>query len=60
MRFLASRGPTTMSNAEQSTADARHYFDSRGVARVIDGRWEICRDGSNWELDFRLKYTKSS
>jgi len=82
-----------MSNAEQSTADARRYFDSRGVARVyamtitdeawtlvrehpgfsqrfvgafsgdgrvIDGRWEICRDGSNSELDCRLKYTKSS
>ena len=82
-----------MSNAEQSTADARRYFDSRGVARVyamtitdeawtlvrehpgfsqrvvgafsgdgrvIEDRWEICRDGSNWELDFRLKYTKTS
>ena len=31
-----------------------------GDRRVIDGRWEICRDGSNWELDFHLKYAKSS
>jgi hypothetical protein len=31
-----------------------------GDGRVIDGRWEICRDGSNSELDCRLKYTKSS
>jgi hypothetical protein len=31
-----------------------------GDGRVIDGRWEICRDGSNWGLDFRLMYTKSS
>jgi len=31
-----------------------------GDGRVIDGRWEICRDGSNWGLDFRLTYTKSS
>jgi hypothetical protein len=61
MRSLASRCPRTH---EGEAGLAQPYFDSRGVARgdgrVIDGRWEICRDGSNWGLDFRLTYTKSS
>lgn len=26
--------------------------------KTIDGRWEICHDGSAWELDFDLTYTK--
>jgi Protein of unknown function (DUF1579) len=26
--------------------------------RTIDGRWEICHDGSNWEHDFDLIFTK--
>ena len=25
---------------------------------TIDGRWEICRHGSNWEVDFDLIYRK--
>jgi hypothetical protein len=28
--------------------------------RTIDGRWEMCTDDSNWELDFHLRYTKAS
>ena len=27
---------------------------------TIAGRWEQCTDGSTWELDFELTYTKSS
>jgi hypothetical protein len=27
---------------------------------TIAGRWEKCTDGSNWELDFHLTYTKSA
>lgn len=27
---------------------------------TINGRWERCLDGTNWELDFHLTYTKSS
>jgi hypothetical protein len=27
--------------------------------RRIDGTWEICHDGSTWEHDFRLIYTKT-
>jgi hypothetical protein len=34
----------------------------RGVfsddANVIDGRWETSEDGSSWELDFELRYTR--
>lgn len=26
--------------------------------KTIEGRWENSDDGSNWELDFRLTYTK--
>jgi hypothetical protein len=26
--------------------------------RTIRGRWEICRDGSTWEHDFDLVYTR--
>jgi len=26
--------------------------------RTIAGRWERCDDGSTWELDFHLTYTK--
>jgi hypothetical protein len=29
-------------------------------ASTINGRWEKCMDGSNWELDFHLTYTRSS
>ena len=29
-----------------------------GHGRRIDGRWETSRDGSNWEHDFDLTYTK--
>lgn len=25
---------------------------------AIAGRWEICQDGSTWELDFDLNYTR--
>jgi hypothetical protein len=25
---------------------------------VIEGRWEIARDGSTWEHDFELTYTR--
>lgn len=28
--------------------------------KVITARWETSNDGSNWELDFNLKYTKVS
>jgi hypothetical protein len=28
--------------------------------RRIDARWEKCVDGSTWELDFRLTYTKAA
>jgi len=28
--------------------------------RTIAGRWERCTDGSTWELDFRLTYTKAA
>jgi hypothetical protein len=31
-------------------------FDDEGT--TIDGRWEISRDGSGWEPDFGLVYTK--
>jgi hypothetical protein len=26
--------------------------------KAIVGRWEIADDGSNWELDFDLKYIR--
>jgi hypothetical protein len=26
--------------------------------RTIDGRWEICHDGTTWEHDFDLTYTR--
>jgi hypothetical protein len=28
--------------------------------RAIVGAWEICHDGSTWELDFELNYTRTS
>jgi hypothetical protein len=28
--------------------------------RIIAGRWECCHDGSNWEHDFDLTYTRVS
>jgi hypothetical protein len=28
--------------------------------RTIDGRWEICHDGSTWEHDFDLTYRRLS
>ncbi len=33
-------------------------FSSDG--RTIDGRWEICHDGSTWEHDFNLTYRRLS
>jgi hypothetical protein len=46
-----------MSNAEQSTADARHYFDSRGVARVYamtitDEAWTLVREHPGFSQRF--------
>ena len=45
------------------------YSDARGVSRVYEmsfddgntivARWEKSRDGSSWELDFELTYTKA-
>jgi hypothetical protein len=32
-------------------------FDADGT--TITGRWEISRDGSHWEHDFDLVYTRS-
>jgi hypothetical protein len=32
----------------------------RDGGATIAGRWEKCTDGSNWELDFHLTYTRSS
>lgn len=29
-----------------------------GDGTTIAGQWEICHDGSTWELDFELTYTK--
>ncbi len=26
---------------------------------TIDSRWEICHDGSTWQLDFDLTYTRA-
>jgi len=40
-------------------------FDQRFVGifskdgNTIDGRWEVSRDGTNWELDFPITYRKS-
>jgi hypothetical protein len=28
--------------------------------RTINGRWEKCTDGSTWELDFHLTYTRAA
>jgi hypothetical protein len=32
-------------------------FSANGA--TIDGRWEICHDGTTWERDFDLTYTRA-
>jgi hypothetical protein len=49
-------------SADFSPLDFSQRFEGRfsDDGKTIDGRWEICHDGSNWELDFDLTYTKEA
>lgn len=47
-------------SADFSPLDFRQRFTGTFGAdgRTIEGRWEISHDGSSWERDFDLTYTK--
>jgi len=50
-----SRTSADFSPLEFSQRFTGTFSDDR---KTIAGRWEICHDGSHWELDFDLTYTK--
>jgi len=49
-------------NADFSPLDFRQRYTGTvsDDGRTITGSWEICHDGSTWEHDFGLSYTKVS
>jgi hypothetical protein len=55
-----ARGVWTLSRTEPdlSPLDFSQRFSGTFGAGRIDGRWEISQDGSTWEHDFELIYTK--
>jgi hypothetical protein len=46
--------------ADFSPLDFAQRFTGRIEGDVIDGRWEMARDGGDWALDFELRYTRRS
>jgi hypothetical protein len=54
-RMEASLAPDTAPQAE-TTFEWLGTFDETG--NTISGAWEISRDGSTWEHDFDLIYTR--
>ena len=62
MGFTASTWTLERNTADFAALDFRQRFRGRlsEDSSTIDGAWEICHDGSTWEHDFDLIYTRLS
>jgi len=59
MEFGGGLWKLSRTTQDFSPLDFAQRFTARVGADRIDGRWEIRRDGSEWEFDFELIYRRA-
>jgi len=55
---MEHRGCLPECSTHRRTRPQRFTGTFSADGKIIEGRWETSRDGSSWEHDFDLTYTK--